>query len=325
MINAWKLKNPVETNELSKNLFLFRFAMKRDLENVINNRLWSFDRNLLVLDRVSGEEQPLNLNMHFGVFWVMVYELPLMLRSEAMAKKIGGILGNFEEMDQKEAHCNGQFLRIKVKRDLKQPLKWGTIVRLKDKNLRVFLKYERLTNFCFAYRRIGHQLKDCKALRELDEESYEELDEQEISFGLWLRASPLPRVTEEPKKKDSSSGTCSKNLFNISSSHSRCETKSKGKEGDEVEVEQPSTTGNTNQIKTMPKPVEENNLGNLLAIEFVAESLGAVDISNKGKEGEGNSKGTVSKRRKGSRKKAEKKEVPNKNALMNIERGRDNL
>lgn len=30
-----------------------------------------------------------------------------MLRSEAMTKKIGGIIGVFEEMDQIEAHING--------------------------------------------------------------------------------------------------------------------------------------------------------------------------------------------------------------------------
>lgn len=63
--------------------------------------------------------QPSKLNMHFGIFWVWIYELPLMLRSEAMARKLGGILGVFEEMDQKEAHRIGRFLRVKVKIHLK--------------------------------------------------------------------------------------------------------------------------------------------------------------------------------------------------------------
>lgn len=37
IIGAWKLKNLVEVQELSKNLFLFRFATKRDLEGVLQN------------------------------------------------------------------------------------------------------------------------------------------------------------------------------------------------------------------------------------------------------------------------------------------------
>lgn len=45
MIGAWKLRNPVESQVLSKNLFLFRFSTKRDIENVMCNGSWSFDRN----------------------------------------------------------------------------------------------------------------------------------------------------------------------------------------------------------------------------------------------------------------------------------------
>ncbi|KAI5383920.1 hypothetical protein KIW84_071052 [Lathyrus oleraceus] len=37
MISAWKLKNSVKTQELSKNIYLFRFASKRDLEFVLRN------------------------------------------------------------------------------------------------------------------------------------------------------------------------------------------------------------------------------------------------------------------------------------------------
>lgn len=68
IIGAWKLKNLVDTQELSKNLFLFRFSTRRDLENVLQNGPWSFDRHLLVLTRVLGEEQPSALNMHYGSF-----------------------------------------------------------------------------------------------------------------------------------------------------------------------------------------------------------------------------------------------------------------
>lgn len=35
-----------------------------------------------------------------------------MLRLEAMTRKIGGILGSFEEINQKEFRRNGHFLRI---------------------------------------------------------------------------------------------------------------------------------------------------------------------------------------------------------------------
>ncbi|XP_058740824.1 uncharacterized protein LOC131623919 [Vicia villosa] len=294
MISAWKLKNPVETQELNKNLFLFRFSTKRDLETVLRNGPWSFDRNLLVLVRISGEEQPSALNMHFGVFWVRIYELPLILRTEAMAKKIGGIIGVFEEMDQKEAHKNGRFLRVKVKMDLKQPLKRGTVVKFKDKTLRIHFKYERLPTFCFVCGRIGHQLKDCESLGDISEEGFEDIEEQDLSFGLWLRASPLPRITEEQHRKDSSSGTCSRSLFNISSSQSKCGSKGKEKE-DEAEVEQHPVR--ENMSKEVRKEAEGTKQICNLAIESVAESLGAVEISKPSSNAGSSQHGTTKKKK----------------------------
>lgn len=113
MLSAWKLKNQVDVQDLSKNLFLFKFATKRDMEFVLKSGPWSFDKVLLVLKRIFGEDQPSELNMHFGTFWVRIYELPLMLRSETMAGKLGNIIGTFEEMDPREVCRTGRFMRNK--------------------------------------------------------------------------------------------------------------------------------------------------------------------------------------------------------------------
>lgn len=114
-----------------------------------------------------------------------------------MARKIWNILGNFEEMNAREVCRNGRFLRIKVTLDLKGPLKRRTLVKVKDKNLRVHFKYERLPTFCFTCRRLGHHMKDCESLEDLYEEGFEELEEQDLSYGKWLRASPLPKMSED--------------------------------------------------------------------------------------------------------------------------------
>lgn len=74
-------------------------------------------------------------------------------------------------------------MMIKVLIDLNLPLKREIMVKFKEKNLRVHFKYERLPTFCFVCGRIGHQLKDCEALEDLTEEGFEELEEQDLSFG----------------------------------------------------------------------------------------------------------------------------------------------
>jgi hypothetical protein len=101
MIQAWRSRNPIEIQDLNKNLFLFKFATKKEVELVCKNGPWSFDRNLLILNKISGNEQPSELAMDRASFWVRVYDLPLKLRTEGMAKKLGNNIGNFEEMDMK--------------------------------------------------------------------------------------------------------------------------------------------------------------------------------------------------------------------------------
>jgi hypothetical protein len=132
----------VEVQDLNKNLFLFRFSSKRDTDTVLRNGPWSFDRNLLVLRKISGEEQPSDIDMSIGEFWSRIYDLPLKLRSDAMARKLGDLIGEFIDVDNKEGNRNGKFLRVKVSIDLRKPLKRGTVITYQGKELRVYFKYE---------------------------------------------------------------------------------------------------------------------------------------------------------------------------------------
>ncbi|CAI8614953.1 unnamed protein product [Vicia faba] len=132
-----------------------------------------------------------------------------------MTKQLGNIVGEFMETDQKKANRFGKFLRIKVKVDLRKPLKRGTVLKYQDKCLKVFFKYERLPTFCFICDKIGHQLKDCKEIGEGGVEGFEEIEEQDLSFRPWLRASLLPRNVDEGRKEPSS-GSVSRNLFKSS-------------------------------------------------------------------------------------------------------------
>lgn len=254
---SWRLKNPVEIQDLNKNLYLFRFATRRDAENMLKGGSWSFDRNLLILQRVSSEEQPSDLEMHTVSFWTRVYDLPLKLRIESMARRLGDTMGNFEEMDQREATRTGRSLRVKVSLDLRKPLKRGTVVRYQGKSLRVFFKCERLPIFCFACGRIGHQIKDCEENGGEDDEGYDSIEEKEHPFGSWLRASPLPKMSTEPRK-ESGSSSCIKNLFVSTSSSKTVAAKNKEGEGEveqRIEVSRPSCPGAAKrEIKTEESP-----------------------------------------------------------------------
>ncbi|CAJ2644626.1 uncharacterized protein LOC123882497 [Trifolium pratense] len=272
---SWRLKNPVEIQDLSKNLFLFRFTSKRDLEMVLRNGPWSFDRNLVILKRISGEEQPSDLEMFTAEFWARIYDLPLKLRSDAMALRLGNTIGQFVEADSKDGHRLGKFLRVKVSIDLRKPLKRGTVLNYQGKRLHVFFKYERLPNFCYMCGRIGHQMKDCEEVEGNEEDGYEDIEEKELPYGSWLKASPLPKISGDIKKEQSSS-SCSKSLFGETSTS---KVGSKEGLGKGLEIEVVSSLKKSNVVGEIDE-IEETNRGkDQKEVECVAESLGNVAIS----------------------------------------------
>jgi hypothetical protein len=275
IVQAWRLKNPVEVQELNKNLFLFKFSTKRDAEGVLKNGPWSFDRNLVLLERISAEEQPSNLEMFSGDFWARVYDLPLKLRTDVVAAKLGGTIGKFVEVDSKDKNRMGKFLRIKTTVDLRKPLKRGTVITYQGKNLRVYFKYERLPTFCYACGKIGHQIKDCETLDGNEDTDFDEIDEKDCPFGPWLRASPLPKFSGE-LKKEQTSGSCSRNLFAEESN-----SKDTGKESALKEVEDNQSTGRVQAVADTNGDIYKKVTGekDQSEVESVAESLGNVEIS----------------------------------------------
>jgi hypothetical protein len=309
---AWRLKNTVEVQDLSKNLFLFRFATKRDVDSVLRNGPWSFDRNTVVLKRLSGDEQPSDMEMHTGEFWARIYDLPLKLRSESMARKLGDVLGSFLEMDSKEGNRMGKFLRVKVNVDLRKPLKRGTIVKYQGKNLRVYFKYERLPTFCFVCGRIGHQIKDCEEMEGKEDSEFEEIEEKELLFGQWMRASPLPKTITEVKK-ETSSESCGKMLFSETSNSGGGPKEGNGKEIVVEQIANNITQQNPNFNKEVEKSQSE--------VESVAESLGNVVITPQGlnqndKGSNTKSKTTIKPTKKWVRKKGAKKGKTKENQLV---------
>ncbi|CAI8596134.1 unnamed protein product [Vicia faba] len=187
MIQAWGLKNNIEGQDMGNNLFLFDSPTKRDVKMVLKGEPWNFDKNIFDFGK----------SFRGGTtFGPGVYDLPLNLRSETMAKQLGDIVGKFEEIDPKDTNMMRNFMRIKVKVDLRKLHKRGMILKYQERRLKLFFKYDILATFCFVCERIIHQLKDCEEIEKGALEGYNEIKEQDLSSAPWLRASPLPRNTE---------------------------------------------------------------------------------------------------------------------------------
>lgn len=200
IVDALRLKRPVEVQVLGKNLFFFTFPTKRDMENILSSGPWNFDHNVVVLKRITGSEQPSEITLDSTSLWARIYDLPLRLRTDNMVARLGDMMGVFEEADTRDYNRLGKFMRVKVSIDLKKPVRRGTVVRFQGNDLKVFFRYDRLPAFCFICGKLGHQMKECDNSESCEEEGLEEKDDRDLPFGPWLRASSLPKQNFEVRK-----------------------------------------------------------------------------------------------------------------------------
>ncbi|MBA0837807.1 hypothetical protein Goarm_009928, partial [Gossypium armourianum] len=109
-------------------------------------------------------------------FWLRVYNIPIELMDHQTALDIGNAIGDLVAIDWKDRNRGWtEFMRLKVKINVLKPLR--RVVKLVDKDgleMIGLLKYERLPDFCYECRIIGHTVKKCTFFKEGKEKGGEE-------------------------------------------------------------------------------------------------------------------------------------------------------
>ncbi|KAL0293446.1 UNVERIFIED_CONTAM: hypothetical protein Sangu_2524000 [Sesamum angustifolium] len=81
------------------NRFLLRFSHVVHRDRALMGCPWTFDRNLVILQSVSEDENPLEVNLNWCQFYVHVHDLPLRLMTREAAEDIGYRLGTSMDFD----------------------------------------------------------------------------------------------------------------------------------------------------------------------------------------------------------------------------------
>ncbi|KAK4394176.1 hypothetical protein Sango_1888400 [Sesamum angolense] len=118
--------NPVkgmDCQKLAGGRFLLRFNHIIDRDRALEGSLWSFDRNIVVLNMIQAHENPLHVDLNWFDFHVHVHDLPLSKMNLGVASYSGNRLGRFKEMDMDESSCSwGAILYMQVSLDVNNPL-----------------------------------------------------------------------------------------------------------------------------------------------------------------------------------------------------------
>ncbi|WJX56046.1 hypothetical protein P8452_41743 [Trifolium repens] len=163
MADVWRPVKGVKIKEATPGLFLFQFAHALDMEAVLQGGPWSFNNQMLILERVRLGVQIENIPLYHVDFWVQVHNLPTGFMTERVGKTLANYIGSFVEYDKNnKGSFWREYMRIKVRVDIRQPLKKDSRVKNQGGDwCTVHFKYEKLGVFCFICGVIGHGENRC--------------------------------------------------------------------------------------------------------------------------------------------------------------------
>lgn len=98
-----------------------------------------------------------------ATFWIRVFDLPLAARNECTDRLIGNSLGKFKEIDLDNGEVEWvEFMRLRVTLDITRPLlRCKKLSTESSGSVWVYIKYERLPDFCFCCGILRHSHKEC--------------------------------------------------------------------------------------------------------------------------------------------------------------------
>ena len=158
----WRSKQGFKIKNLGNHIMLFTFDSEIEVDTILANAPWSFDKHLMILQKYDGVSRIEDLDFNNTPFWIQLHGLPVkfmtMTVTETLCEPAEQIL---TLPNAKTEECGG-FMRVRVMVDISQPLCHGRMVALDDnRELCVSFKYERLPNFCYWCGHLTHNDRDC--------------------------------------------------------------------------------------------------------------------------------------------------------------------
>ena len=205
----WRAKNGFKIRDAGKHWMLFVFDNAEEVNKILMSEPWSFDRHLVVLQRLESATSVNALKLDSVSLWVQVHHIPVSYLNRGVAEDLCEAVGVVDRSAKDTEVDRGSFFRIRVRVDISIPLCRGRVLSMEDgEECWVSFKYERLPNICYWCGCLDHSDRDYVRWIESDGT----LDSREREYGPWIRAAPTQTRRKsvvvvpgyyEARKKDS--------------------------------------------------------------------------------------------------------------------------
>ncbi|KAK4415198.1 hypothetical protein Salat_2627000 [Sesamum alatum] len=182
--------NPIRdfvVRKVSDDRFCLVFHHIEDLRQVMEMRPWNFDKNLILLQPLSHQTDPLTINLDWCPFFVHIHDLRYGQCTVEVVRYIGNYLGSWSDSDSIDRDIYWfETIRIHVNINVTLPLKSALKLRSESgEECVVRFSYERLPNFCYLCGLLGHISRLCS--RRFQEGFTD--PGSSTPYGAWLRAT----------------------------------------------------------------------------------------------------------------------------------------
>jgi hypothetical protein len=182
----WRTNKGFRLKDMDDNVVTIYFQDEADLERVIANGPWSYDKYFIIFQRTKEETQISALTFDTIDLWVQIHGLLPRHLNAGTSKQIGTTLSKvIPTVDSEDEASWGDFVRVHVSVNNSRPLCRGRKVGLgSGKEVLISFQYEKLANFCYRCGLVTHSDKDCSIwLR-----SKGSLNSDQQQFRAWMRA-----------------------------------------------------------------------------------------------------------------------------------------
>ncbi|KAK7845528.1 uncharacterized protein CFP56_009255 [Quercus suber] len=182
----WRTRKPFLIHDMSENKMVFEFENEVDLERVMEFEPWTYDKHLVLFQRIDDTTTISSLSFTECSFWVQIHKLPIKSMTPELGRSIGSSIGKVVRVAEfEEKGTIGRSLRVRVAIDVSKSLSRGR--KLWDNGVAVgwvSFRYERLPNFCYWCGCLLHEDRECDLW--LGNKGKTPLEQRQ--FGPWLRA-----------------------------------------------------------------------------------------------------------------------------------------
>ena len=159
----WRTQKPFCIHDMYDNKLVFEFENEMDLERVLKLEPWTYDKHLVLFQRINDTTTISSLSFLECSFWVQIHNLPIKSMTPELGLSIGSTIGKVVRVvDSDEKGSIGHSLRVRVSIVVTKPLSRGR--KIWEKGVVtgwVSFSYERLSNFGYWCGSLMHEDRDC--------------------------------------------------------------------------------------------------------------------------------------------------------------------